>query len=242
MVNEFGGPRRRIEPTPEQLNEEFTTQDNSAPRLFQPQPQSFEELAQLDPLTAKVVVCAANLSQLLNSNYQVPPTAFLVGGVGAAALAAEEEGTHIVYRAHHDVDFLVLDDMLPLHDYVLSPFGGVRQIAKNIYRGKVSPDWGTDSDVLAVLGHQDPEVQVDLFVYQIKGNKGIFSGGSYDLFEFTFSDLVSEEEAHMQLRICNLYGYDYYIREDIVRKMKTLDAKSRAKGKMDLDRISSQSA
>ncbi|MBI2029489.1 hypothetical protein HYT02_03680 [Candidatus Gottesmanbacteria bacterium] len=238
MVNEFGGPRQRIEPTPEQLIEAFTTQDNSAPQVFHPRPQSFEELAQLDPQTANAIMCAANLPYLLNSGYVIPPTAFLVGGVGAAVLAAENDGTHSVYRTHHDVDFLVLEDMLPAHNYALSPFGGIRQIAKNIYRSKVSSTWGLPASVFNKVGSLRPEVQVDLFAYHRKGNKGIFSGGSYDLFEFTLYDLFPEEEAHMQLKICNLYGYDYYIREDIVRKMKTLDAKSRQKGQVDLAHIS----
>ncbi len=208
-MNEFGARRRPIEPTPKQLNELFASQDHTKPILLIPPPKTEEELRRVDQHTANVISAADDLYLLLNGNKK-HPLVFLIGGVGTAALAGEIRGTHSVFRTHKDVDFLVPEGMFPEYE------------ADKIYSKKVPVG----------LGRIEEHIGVDIFIYRTHGNTATFSGGSYsgfsfDIFQVSRSDLIS----------CRLYHYVLPIRKDILIKMKRLDAKTREKGRVDLERI-----
>jgi hypothetical protein len=128
--------------------------------------------------------------------------------------------------------------MIPAYNLAFRPFGGLERVAQSIYRTRVSSDYGSHPDMIKSIGSMKPEVQVDLLAYQIRGNKAAFSGGSYDAFQFDLWNPKTGGMADSKLRICGLYGYDFYINEDLLRAMKQLDAKAREKGQVDLEHIS----
>lgn len=220
------------EPQPPDLTVAFKGQDNTPPKIFDPIPKTYKELLLRDPVTARVLKTASTLLSFLNQQHQRRVTAFLVGGLGAAALvAAQEDNTHTLYRSHDDIDILIPKTLLEACEYFFSWTGGLKPIATGIYRTEIIPGYFNIPRV--PIGHGP--IQVDLFTYESDENKGVFPGLADPLFSFKIWE-TQGNLASFNSKECDIYGLFFPINEDAVLAMKKLDMQ-RDKGLLDYSQL-----